>query len=335
MGHEAPPPEDTATDGEDRETPKLLAELAKLRREIRKRDELHRDELQKVKAEFRAALAEVRQELEDLRSGAAFPHHNSESCSQTSHEEILQELQSLRSAITTPNTTSDHATWAQVAAAGDKTQPTPRNPVLNKKKQPKEVNCIRVSTKPSDTGGENDNENTFGRYLPPRLAVTHIQNALSITHQKTYRSWEWEPPEPEWLEELGNNTKLARPRFAVVAHRTPTEDFLSPENEKAFIDKIMEENEMEQHGFRISRIAWLKPRDKPIGKHGSLALWFDTREAAEWAIDNGLLMGQRYIGSREDATGARDLATLLGHVEKRPGVDIAQASTNYDAARLA
>jgi hypothetical protein len=76
----------------------------------------------------------------------------------------------------------------------------------------------------------------------------------------------------DWLEGLGNNTRLTRPRFAVVAHRTPTEDFLTLENKKAFINSIMEENKMELHGFRINRIAWLKPRDKPIGKHGLLAI---------------------------------------------------------------
>jgi hypothetical protein len=57
----------------------------------------------------------------------------------------------------------------------------------------------------------------------------------------------------------------------------------------------MEENKMELRGFRINRIAWLKPRDKPIGKHGSLAIWFDTREAAEWTMDNGLLVGQTCV----------------------------------------
>jgi hypothetical protein len=50
--------------------------------------------------------------------------------------------------------------------------------------------------------------------------------------------------------------------------RTPTEDFLSSESERAFIDKIMDGNSMASRGYRISQVAWLKPRDKPIGKHG-------------------------------------------------------------------
>jgi hypothetical protein len=52
---------------------------------------------------------------------------------------------------------------------------------------------------------------------------------------------------------------------------------------------------MELYGFHINQIAWLKLKDKLMGKHGLLAIWFDTREAAEWTRDNGLLVGQRYI----------------------------------------
>jgi hypothetical protein len=185
------------------------------------------------------------------------------------------------------------------------------------KKQNKEENCIRVNTKPNNTEEEDEGENTFKRYLPPRTAVAHIQNALATANETkdirvlgvgTTRTGyvirfedksqaETARSNTKWLEELGNDTKLARPRFGVVAHRTPTEDFLSPESERAFIDKIMDENSMAQRGYRISQVAWLKPRDKPVGKHGSLAIWFDTREAAEWTMDNGLLVGQRYIGS--------------------------------------
>lgn len=318
-GREATTPDDTPTDVKELESTKLLQELIELREELKRRDEAHREELQRVKTEFRAALAEVQQELRDLKiSTTLTPQGSSESGLQASYEEILQELQSLRSAITTPNTTNDGLSWAQVAAAGgDQAQPATAYPLLNKKKQNKEDNCIRVSTKPNSNEGEDEGENTFRRYLPPRTAVTHIQDALATanetkdvrvlgvgttrtgyvirfedkSHAETARS------NTKWLEELGNDTKLARPRFGVVAHRTPTEDFLSPENQRTFIDRIMEENNMAQRGYRVSQVAWLKPRDKPIGKHGSLAIWFDTREAAEWTMDNGLLVGQRYIGS--------------------------------------
>lgn len=51
-------------------------------------------------------------------------------------------------------------------------------------------------------------------------------------------------------------------------------------------------------GFRINQISWLrKDKEKAIGKHGLLGIWFDTREAAEWLMDRGLLVGHTHIGS--------------------------------------
>lgn len=52
----------------------------------------------------------------------------------------------------------------------------------------------------------------------------------------------------EWLNELGNNTKLVKPRFGVVVHCTPTEDFdLENANAEA-IEKIIEENDLAGQG---------------------------------------------------------------------------------------
>lgn len=50
---------ESSTESEDPNALELLTELVKLRKEIRRRDELHKEELQKVKEEFTAALAEV------------------------------------------------------------------------------------------------------------------------------------------------------------------------------------------------------------------------------------------------------------------------------------
>src|SRR5699024_781052 len=66
-GREATTPDDTPTDVKELESTKLLQELIELREEIKRRDEAHREELQRVKTEFRAALAEVQQELRDLK----------------------------------------------------------------------------------------------------------------------------------------------------------------------------------------------------------------------------------------------------------------------------
>jgi hypothetical protein len=101
------------------------------------------------------------------------------------------------------------------------------------------------------------------------------------------------------LEALGNGTKLVKPRFGVVVHRMPTEDLQLPENKKEVITRIMEENDMTSKGYLVDDIAWLKSKDKPLGVSASMGIWFDTPEAAEWTIHNGLVCGQRYIGSVE------------------------------------
>jgi hypothetical protein len=77
----------------------LLTELTKLRREIRRRDEAHQEELRRVTA----ALGEVQQELKELKNRAASPQGTSEPCAQNNHEEILHEIQSLRTSITAPD----------------------------------------------------------------------------------------------------------------------------------------------------------------------------------------------------------------------------------------
>jgi hypothetical protein len=75
----------------------------------------------------------------------------------------------------------------------------------------------------------------------------------------------------EWLEELGNGTKLVRPRYGVVVHRTPTEEFLLPENEREGIAKIMEEN---QRGVNLSAYG-LKgsPERSPCGGQNCRDMW--------------------------------------------------------------
>ncbi|KAI9035009.1 zinc knuckle domain protein [Aspergillus affinis] len=93
----------------------------------------------------------------------------------------------------------------------------------------------------------------------------------------------------EWLEELGNNTKVVKPRFGIVVHRVPTEDFELEGNKKQGIEKIMSENDLHDKKFRVEDIAWLKKRDTPLGKSASMGVWLDSPEAAEWIINNGLL----------------------------------------------
>lgn len=82
-------------------------------------------------------------------------------------------------------------------------------------------------------------------------------------------------------------------------HRVPTEGVLLPANESEEISKIARENEVASKGYRIEGMAWLKSKDKPWGHTASLGIWLDSAEAAEWVVNNGLVFGQRYIGSVE------------------------------------
>lgn len=46
-----------------------------------------------------------------------------------------------------------------------------------------------------------------------------------------------------------------------------------------------------EKGFEIEDIAWLKKKDRPLGRSASMGIWLNTPEAAESIINNGLLVG--------------------------------------------
>ncbi|KAJ6136773.1 hypothetical protein N7497_012326 [Penicillium chrysogenum] len=101
---EAVTSDDASTESDDTNAANLVKEIVKLRRDIKRRDDLHREEmqkvqeeLQKVNKEFSAALAEVQQELQTLTE-RPLP----EPCAQNGHDEILREVQSLREEISIP-----------------------------------------------------------------------------------------------------------------------------------------------------------------------------------------------------------------------------------------
>jgi hypothetical protein len=112
--HDAATSDDSATESEYLNTASLVKELIKLRREIRRRDELHKQELQKVKDEFSAALAEVRHELQILTDRPLTPQSDAEACAQNNHDEVLREIQSLRDAIS-PSAPTGSPSYADVA----------------------------------------------------------------------------------------------------------------------------------------------------------------------------------------------------------------------------
>lgn len=69
-----------------------------------------------------------------------------------------------------------------------------------------------------------------------------------------------------------------------------------PENQAEIIRKVTEERNLENKGYRIAEVVWLKRQDKPLDYTATLGIWFNTIEAAEWATRYGLIAEQRYIG---------------------------------------
>jgi hypothetical protein len=107
--------DETETGNSNPQTTQLLAELVKLRREIKRRDETHREELREVKTQFTEALSGMQQELAELRNELA--------TSQTNHDETLREIQSLRTSITTPDPTNN-LSYADIARTPPTSQPS-------------------------------------------------------------------------------------------------------------------------------------------------------------------------------------------------------------------
>ncbi|KAJ5215273.1 zinc knuckle domain protein [Penicillium cinerascens] len=214
---------------------------------------------------------------------------------QTQNEKLHGEVQALRTQIEGLRGSSAARSWAAVAA--DTNQFEPRK---TRRHTDKEKNCVRISTRqsPDDSPETENNVNTFGRYLSTSTANTHIRTALSNA-ASTRDVGEMAHNNKEWLNELGNDTRLVIPRFGAVVHHTPT-DGLDVERDKAgAIKKITEENNLPERGFRIEDITWLKKRDKALGVFGSLGIWFDSAEGARWMTEDGLLLDERYTGRVE------------------------------------
>ncbi|KAJ5646736.1 hypothetical protein N7490_003108 [Penicillium lividum] len=233
------------------------------------------------------------------------------------NDKLHEEVKALRTQIEAHPPAPPTRSWATVAAEGNATHPQP-----NPYRPDRDRNCVRISTQRSlvdPRDNEENDGNTFGRYLPTDAANTHIRTALLnapstqdaqvagigttkagyVIRFKDTESAEVARSNSEWLNQLGNDTKLVKPRFGVVVHCTPTEDFDLENASARAIQKVKEENELAEHGFHIEELAWLKRKDKILGKFASLGIWFDSAEGAEYILNNGLLVGQRQIGSVE------------------------------------
>ncbi|KAJ5666541.1 uncharacterized protein N7477_008989 [Penicillium maclennaniae] len=137
----------------------------------------------------------------------------------------------------------------------------------------------------------------------------------------------------EWLNELGNNTKLVKPRFGVVVHRTPTEDFDLENANSDAIKKIMEENDLIGQGYRIKEVAWRKRKDKVLGKFASLGIWLDSAEGAEFILSNGLLRG-RAKKHRAVAIVRANISANDAYRECEPGASTAMLNIMKSGPRM-
>jgi hypothetical protein len=60
---------------------------------------------------------------------------------------------------------------------------------------------------------------------------------------------------PEWLEGLGNDTKLVKPWYGVVVYYVLTEDFNLNRDKKGGIKKIIRENSLAETEYQVEDIA--------------------------------------------------------------------------------
>ena len=193
------------------------------------------DTLKDVIRRQTATIAATQNELQEIK-------HN-QNVLQEQNEKLHDEVKALRAQIEATPPAVVTKSWAAVVAnAGNS------NPPLDHPPPEKEHDCVRISTQrtfidPRDN--DNGDGSVLGRYLPTDTANNHIRTALQsdaatqdahvagvgttktgyVIRFKNAESAEMARSNTEWLQKLGNNTKLVKPRFGVVVHRTPTEEF--------------------------------------------------------------------------------------------------------------
>ena len=182
-----------------------------------------------------AAIESTQSELQEIK--------HSQNVLQEQNEKLYEEVKALRAQVESTPAVTATRTWATVAAHDSDANPSP-----NHHQPEKEHNCVRISTQRTFVDPRDNNSgdgNTFGRYLPTDAVNTHIRTALQsdaatqdaqvagigttktgyLIRFKNVESAKVARNNTEWLHKLGNNTKLVKPRFGVVVHRTPTEEF--------------------------------------------------------------------------------------------------------------
>jgi hypothetical protein len=266
------------------------------------------DELKDIVHRQSTLIESTKTELQEVKRG--------QNVLQEQNQKLYEEVKALRAQLDRPPPAPSARSWAAVAASAVNV-----NPHQNIQRPDKDQNCVRISTQqsPIDVSETEGVVNGFSRYMPIPAANNRIRTALLNTPStqdvqvagigttktgyvirfKDIASAETARKNNEWLHELGNETKLVKPRFGAVVHHVPTGGLNLERDKERAIQKIMEENELQERGFRIEDIAWLKKRDKRLGAFGSMGIWFDSEEAAQWLLYNGLVIDQHCVGRVE------------------------------------
>lgn len=170
---------ESSTESEDPNASELVKELVKLRKEIRQRDESHKEEIQRfkeefgaLKEEFSAALAEVRHELQTLADRPATPQSHLESYSPNNHDEILREIQSLREEISAPAPISSPS-YADVARTPPTSHPSNTRTLSTLNTTPSTFTdtlyCTVDTSKMTERENEKKSAGSIRALNPPRL----------------------------------------------------------------------------------------------------------------------------------------------------------------------
>lgn len=149
---------------------------------------------------------------------------------------------------------------------------------MNSQRPERDQDYVRISTQRTfidPRNNDSSDRNTFGRYLSVDAANSHIRTALRsdtatqdtqvaglgttktgyIIRFKNTESAEIARSNIEWLHKLGNNTRLVKPRFGVVVHRTPTEEFVIETEAAQATEKIIGDNDLAEHDLHIEELA--------------------------------------------------------------------------------
>ncbi|KAF7183247.1 hypothetical protein CNMCM7691_003160 [Aspergillus felis] len=202
-----------------------------------------------------AAITATQNELHEIE-------HN-QNVLQEQNEKLHEEVRALRAQIENTPAVTTSKTWAAVAASS----------------VPREYSSIHETTETTETTA---------------VAGVGTTNTGYLIRFKNMESAEAARNNTEWPQSLGNNTKLVKPWFRVVVHRTPTEEFDLETGAIQAADKITRDNDLVEHSFHIEELAWMKAKDKALGKFALLGIWFDSAEGAEHMLRHGFLVNGHY-----------------------------------------